>query len=68
LQIFSTGFAMSDFYDALETRSPEQREADCMASLPRRCPCAAALQRFCRNSQGVDASRITSRAALATCP
>ncbi|MDL5035603.1 phenylacetate--CoA ligase family protein [Comamonas resistens] len=60
---------MSDFYDALETRSPEQREADFMASLPRQI--AHAQQRssaFAEILKGVDASRITSRAALATLP
>ena len=60
---------MSDFYDALETRSPEQREADCMASLPLQI--AHAQQRssaFAEILKGVDASRITSRAALATLP
>ena len=60
---------MSDFYDALETRSPEQREADFMASLSRQI--AHAQQRssaFAEILKGVDASRITSRAALATLP
>lgn len=59
---------MSEFYDALETRDPAQREADLMAALPaavaraQRTPAGAALL------AGVDAAAITSRAALAALP
>jgi len=59
----------TDFYDALETRDPEVREARLMAALPgqiahaqRHAGAMAALL------AGVDASAITSRAALATLP
>ena len=60
---------MSAFYDSLETRSPEQREADFMAQLPQQV--AHAQQRsaaFAEILQGVDARSITSRAALAALP
>ena len=60
---------MSAFYDSLETRSPEQREADFMAQLPQQV--AHAQQRsaaFAEILRGVDARSITSRAALAALP
>ena len=60
---------MSAFYDALETRSPAQREADLMAQLPRQI--AHAQQKsaaFAEILKGVDAQGITSRAALAQLP
>ena len=60
---------MSAFYDALETRSPAQREADFMAQLPQQI--AHAQQRsvaFAEILKGVDAQSITSRAALAQLP
>lgn len=60
---------MNDFYDALETRSPVQREAALLAALPaqvahaqKRSPAFADILR------GVDASAIASRAALAQLP
>jgi phenylacetate-CoA ligase len=61
--------SMSDFYDALETRDPAQREAALMAALP---GAVAQAQRgtaaFAELLRGVDASTITSRAALAALP
>ncbi|MDR2324874.1 MAG: AMP-binding protein [Acidovorax sp.] len=60
---------MSMFFDALETRSPQQREADLLARLPAQI--AHAQQHapaFARILQGVDAAAITSRAALARLP
>ncbi|WP_370680837.1 phenylacetate--CoA ligase family protein [Comamonas sp. GB3 AK4-5] len=60
---------MSTFFDALETRSPQQREADLLARLPAQI--AHAQQHspaFARILQGVDAAAITSRAALARLP
>ena len=60
---------MSCFYDALETRHPQQREADLLARLPaqiahaqQHAPALADLLK------GVDAASITSRAALAELP
>ena len=60
---------MSPFYDALETRRPSQREADLLSRLPAQI--AHAQQRapaFSSILAGVDASSITSRAALAQLP
>ena len=60
---------MSAFYDALETRTPHEREAALLAALPRQI--AHAQQQssaFATILQGVDAASITSRAALARLP
>ena len=60
---------MSQHHDALETRSPQQREADLMAVLPKQI--AHAQQNsaaFAEILKGVDAASINSRAALATLP
>ena len=60
---------MSQFYDALETRSPAEREAALMAALPQQI--AHAQQKssaFAEILAGVDAASITNRAALAQLP
>lgn len=60
---------MSDFYDSLETRSPDEREAALMAALPAQI--AHAQQKsaaFADILQGVNAAGITSRVALAQLP
>jgi phenylacetate-CoA ligase len=60
---------MAEFFDALETRNPATREAAHMAALPAQI--AHAQQHtaaFAQILHGVDASRITSRAALAQLP
>jgi phenylacetate-CoA ligase len=61
--------AMSEFFDALETRDPAEREAALMAALPRQIAHAqvhsAALGEILA---GVDAAAVTSRAALARLP
>ena len=60
---------MSPFYDALETRSPAEREAAHMAALPRQIAHAQqASPAFASILAGVDAATITSRAALAQLP
>ena len=60
---------MSDFFDALEARSPAEREAALMAALPSLVAHAQArTDAFGESLKGVDASRITSRAALAALP
>ena len=60
---------MSNHYDALETRTPGQREAALLAALPGH---VARAQRsapaFAEILKGVDASHITSREALAGLP
>ena len=60
---------MSEHYDALETRSPQAREAALMAALPGHIAHAQACSpAFAQILQGVDAASITSRAALAQLP
>ena len=60
---------MSEYFDALETREPAQREAQLMAALPRQV--AHAQQHAPALAQilsGVEASAVNSRAALAQLP
>ena len=60
---------MTDFYDALETRSPADREAAHMAALPAQVAHAQAHSPAMRDLlAGVDASAVTHRAALARLP
>ncbi len=60
---------MTDFYDALETRDPAQREAALLAALPGH---VAQAQRsapaFAEILRGVDAAAVITRAALARLP
>ena len=60
---------MSTFFDALETRDPQAREAALLAALPRQVAHAQAnAPAFVETLQGVDATAITSREALARLP
>jgi phenylacetate-CoA ligase len=60
---------MSPHYDALETRSPLEREAALMAALPMQIAHAQkASTAFADLLQGVDAAAVNSRAALAALP
>lgn len=59
---------MSEFFDALETRSAEEREADLMARLPAQIAHAKTTAYFARSLAGVDAAAVNSRAALARLP
>ena len=60
---------MNEFYDVLETRDPEVREAALMAALPAQIARAQASSRAMAEILcGVDAQAITSRAALARLP
>jgi phenylacetate-CoA ligase len=60
---------MNAFYDALEQRSPDQREADLLAALPEQVAHAQAhSEAFAHILAGVDAHSVTSRAALAQLP
>ncbi len=60
---------MSAHYDALETRAPAEREATQMAALPGQIRHAQQHSpALARLLQGVDASRITTRQALASVP
>lgn len=60
---------MAEHYDALETRSPDEREAQLLAALPKQI--ALAKRRapgFRRILKGIDPKTIDSRAALAKLP
>ncbi|SFU45512.1 phenylacetate--CoA ligase family protein [Pseudoduganella namucuonensis] len=59
---------MSDTLDSLETRAPEQRERELMARLPGLIARAQGTSGWGRILAGVDANRVTSRAALAALP
>ncbi len=60
---------MTRTYDALETRSPAEREAALMAALPAQVAHAQrSAPAFARILAGVDASRVVDRAALAKLP
>src|SRR6478736_8731793 len=60
---------MKDFYDALETRDPAQREQALLAALPGQVAHAQqASPAFAKILAGVDAASVTSRQALARLP
>jgi phenylacetate-CoA ligase len=59
---------MSNYFDELETRSPQDRERDLMARLPQLIAHAQTAPGWARILQGVTAGDITSRAALAQLP
>ena len=60
---------MTDFFDVLETRDPSEREAAVLAALPAQVAHAqSASAAFSSILSGVDAARITTRAALASLP
>jgi len=60
---------MNDFYDALETRNPAQREQELLAALPQQVAHAqSASPAFAKILAGVDAASVTSRQALARLP
>ena len=60
---------MTDFFDALETRSPAEREAAQMAMLPTQIAHAqASSAAMAEILQGVDATTVNSRTALACLP
>src|SRR5258706_7779897 len=60
--------AMTDQYDALETREPAEREADLFSRLPDLLRDAMAAPAYAERLRGVDPAGITSRAALARLP
>ncbi len=60
---------MTEHFDALETRDPQQRERELMARLPAQIAHAKAnAPWFAESLRGVDHAAITSRAALAQLP
>jgi phenylacetate-CoA ligase len=61
--------ATPEFFDALETRDPTERESALMAALPRQIAHAQAhAPAFAQILEGIEAHRITSREALARLP
>jgi phenylacetate-CoA ligase len=60
--------AMTDHYDALETRAPAEREADLFSRLPGLLRKAMAAPAYAERLKGIDPAEITSRAALARLP
>lgn len=59
---------MSDFYDALEARSPDQREAEQMAALPKQVALAKATPGQADALADIDPASVTNREALAALP
>jgi phenylacetate-CoA ligase len=60
---------MNNHFDALETRDPAQRESQLMAALPKQVAHAQqSTSAFAQLLKDVDASRVTSREALAKLP
>jgi phenylacetate-CoA ligase len=59
---------MTDHYDALETRSPNERDADLFARLPGVLRAAAQAPAYAERFKGIDLTTITSRAALTKLP
>ena len=60
---------MNDFYDALESRDPAERESDLLAALPKQLLHAqTASSAFAEILKGIDCAGVTSREALARLP
>ena len=59
---------MTDTFDALERRDPQERERDLMARLPQLIARARTAPGWAAILDGVDPARVTSRAALAELP
>lgn len=59
---------MSDYFDPLETRDPLQREAALLAALPLAVARAQATPAGAAILAGIDATALSTRAALATLP
>jgi phenylacetate-CoA ligase len=59
---------MPEFYDTLETRSPQARERALLAGLPELIGRALQAPGWAKQLAGIDPQTVTSRAALATLP
>jgi phenylacetate-CoA ligase len=59
---------MTDYYDARETRPPDEREAELFSRLPDLLRSAMAAPAYAEHLRGVDPAGITNRAALAGLP
>src|SRR5690242_5117308 len=64
----SPGPAMTEHYDALETRDPLAREAALFARLPTVLRAALEAPAYAERFKGIDPADVTSRAALARLP
>src|SRR5438477_7516251 len=60
--------AMTEHYDALETREPTRRETELFSRLPDVLRAAMAAPAYAERLKGIDAASVTSRAALARLP
>ncbi|MDP3408722.1 phenylacetate--CoA ligase family protein [Bosea sp. (in: a-proteobacteria)] len=59
---------MTEHHDALETRAPDEREADLFARLPAVLAAAMQAPAYARRLAGIDPAAITDRNALSTLP
>jgi phenylacetate-CoA ligase len=59
---------MADAFDRLETRAPEEREADLLARLPGVLKAAMRAPAYAERFAGVDPAAVTTRQALARLP
>ena len=59
---------MTEYYDALETRSPEEREAELMAALSRQVALARQTPGYADALRDIDPAAVADRAALAALP
>lgn len=59
---------MADHYDALETRTHQEREADLFKRLPAVLQAALKAPAYAERLKGIDPAQVTSRAALAALP
>jgi phenylacetate-CoA ligase len=59
---------MTDYYDALETRKPAERDSDLFSRLPEVLRKAMAAPAYAGHLRGIDPAGVTSRAALARLP
>ena len=59
---------MTEYFDALETRDPGEREAALLAALPAQVAEAMATPAFAEILRGTDAAGVRTRQALAALP
>ena len=62
------GETVTEHFDARETRSPEEREADLFGRLPGVLMAAMAAPAYAERLAGIDPAAVTDRAALARLP
>ncbi|NKB60388.1 MAG: AMP-binding protein [Alphaproteobacteria bacterium] len=62
------GATLTEYFDELETRDPEQRERALMAALPKQIALAKSTEGYAKTLAEIDPESITSRDALASLP